>query len=346
MMLSGWLTRIARIGLLLLAAADVVAAGEKVRLALPNTGLAMLPVYLAQGLGLYAEEGLEVERIVTQGGGLELRALSAGQVEFAFTSGDAVLIGLQNGHRLVMVYSGLHRPIFNWAMHKEAARQRGITDGSPVDHKLRALNGLTLGLSQLGALPQHLAEYAIRKAGLTPHKDVRFAALGAGSMWLAGLESRKVDVAVTAVPLPEMAAQNGRTILFINNARGEDPSLSEFLMGNLVVRPDYLRRNPETVRKVVRAMFQANRFALTNPPEKTAEILQPFLAQTEAKALLEGVKATLPALNPDGYTSERAVIVTNEVLEQAGLLTKPAPFADIVNNEWVPVQRGLSPWSH
>lgn len=61
--------------------------------------------------------------------------------------------------------------------------------------------------------------------------------------------------------------------------------------------------------------------------------LWPFLAQTEPKVLLEGVRAALPALNPDAYISNQAMAGPSEILGQAGLLTKPVPFAVILTNE-------------
>jgi NitT/TauT family transport system substrate-binding protein len=306
----------------------------------------MTPVYLAQGLGFFADEGLEVERITTQGGGLELKALLAGQVEFTFTSGDTVLTAYQQGQRLVMVFSGMHRLIFNWGMNKDAARERGVTDGSPVDHKLRALSGLTLGVNQLGGLPQYLVDYALAKVGLSPHKDAKVVFLGPDAAWLAVLESRKIDVAFAPVPFPEGIRNQSKAFLLINNAQGEDPAFPEFLMANLMVRPDYLRKHPETVRRMVRAMFHANHWALTNPPERVAEVLQPFLPRIPPWTLAEGVRTVLPALTQDGLTTERAVEITADVLEKAGLLKKKPPFDEIVMNELVPRQRRLPMPSH
>jgi sulfonate transport system substrate-binding protein len=312
------------------------AAGEKVRLAIPATALSMLSVYLAQGLALFGDEGLEVEGIATQGGGLEIKALVADQVDCAFTSGDAILAAIQRGQQLAVVFSGMNRPIINWAMAREVAMSRGLTASSPLDQKLRALKGLTIGLDQRGALAEHLAEYALWKAGLKPNSDVKLVSLGSGPEWLSRLQGRRADVALGVVPLPEMAVAQGSAILLIDNTRGEDPSFPEFLMGNLTVRRDYLERSPQTVRKMVRAMYRANRWALANPPETVAEVLQPFLSRIEPSALLDGVKAVLPAVTPHGRTTERAMEVTREVLEKAGLLKKEVPIRGVVVNDYVP----------
>jgi hypothetical protein len=51
--------------------------------------------------------------------------------------------------------------------------------------------------------------------------------------------------------------------------------------------------------------------------------------------LLSGVKSVLPALSADGRTSERSVQITQDVLEQAGILKKRAPFGELVSNDFL-----------
>ena len=61
----------------------------------------------------------------TGGGGPDIRALIAGDVEFSFTTGDNVILAHQEGKRLLMVMSGLNKVFINWAMHREAAKSEG-----------------------------------------------------------------------------------------------------------------------------------------------------------------------------------------------------------------------------
>jgi ABC-type nitrate/sulfonate/bicarbonate transport system substrate-binding protein len=57
----------------------------------------MLPVFLAQNRGTFAEEKLEVDVTSTNGGGPDIRALIAGDVDFSFTTGDNVILAQQEG---------------------------------------------------------------------------------------------------------------------------------------------------------------------------------------------------------------------------------------------------------
>jgi sulfonate transport system substrate-binding protein len=234
-----------------------------------------------------------------------------------------------------MVMSALNKVFINWAMHKETAKAKGVTESMPLDQKIKALKGLTVGVTNPGALTAHLAAFVIRKAGYNPQQDVQIIPVGAGPTWLAALENRKVDVALTAPPVPETAISRGFAVMFINNAKGEDPSIPEFLMENLIARPETVNKDPDLVRRMVRALTRANQWAIKNGAEQVADALKPFMAKTPAELLLSGAAAVLPALNSDGRTSERSFQVTQDILEQAGILKKRATYAELVNNEFL-----------
>ena len=116
--------------------------------------------------------------------------------------GDNVVLAQQEGKKLIMVMSGLNKLFINWAMHKDVAKSKGVTESMPLADKIKALKGLTVGVTNPGALTAHLAAFVIRKAGYNPQQDVNIVPIGSGPTWLAALENRKVDVALTAPPVP------------------------------------------------------------------------------------------------------------------------------------------------
>jgi NitT/TauT family transport system substrate-binding protein len=310
-------------------------APRKVKMTIPVVAHSMTPVYVAQTRGFFSDEKLEIDITSTGGGGPDIRALIAGDVEFSFTTGDNVILAHQEGKRLLMVMSGLNKVFINWAMHKETAKAKGVTESMPLPEKLKALKGLTVGVTNPGALTAHLAAFVIRKAGYNPQQDVQIIPVGAGPTWLAALENKKVDVALTAPPTPETAISRGYAIMFINNAKGEDPSIPEFLMENLVARPETVQKEPDLVRRMARALVRANQWALKSTPEQVADAVKPFMAKIDAELLLSGARSVIPSLSPDGRTSERSFQVTQDILEQAGILKKRSAYAELVTNEFL-----------
>src|SRR5882724_650551 len=310
-------------------------APRKVKMTIPVVAHSMTPVYIAQSKGFFADEKLDLDITSTGGGGPDIRALIAGDVEFSFTTGDNVILAHQEGKKLMMVMSGLNRVFINWAMHKESAKTKGVTESMPLAEKIKALKGLTVGVTNPGALTAHLAAFVIRKAGYNPQQDVNIVPVGSGPTWLAALENRKVDVALTAPPVPDTAISRGFAILLINNAKGEDPSIPEFLMENLIARPETVAKDGDTIRRMARALTKANQWALQSTPEQVAEALKPSMTTIQPELLLAGVQAVRPALSKDGRTSERSVQVTQDILEQAGILKKRVAFSDIVTNDFL-----------
>jgi ABC-type nitrate/sulfonate/bicarbonate transport system substrate-binding protein len=323
------------LAMILLSGVASAQAVKKVKLTIPVIAHSMLPVFLAQNRNYFADEKLDVEVNSTNGGGPDIRALIAGDVDFSFTTGDNVILAHQEGKKLTMVMSGLNRLFINWAMHKDVAKAKKITESTPLADKLKALKGLTIGVTNAGALTAHLANFVVRKAGLNPQTDAQIIAIGSGPTWLAALENRKVDVALTAPPTPDTAINRGYAILFINNAKGEDPSFPEFLMENLIIRPETAAKDQDTVRRMVRALTRANQWALKSTAEQVSDALKPSMTTIAPDLLLAGVKAVLPTLSNDGRTSEKSFQVTQDVLEQAGILKKRAPYAELVNNDFL-----------
>src|SRR5258706_1451880 len=310
-------------------------AVKKVKITIPVIAHSMLPIFVAQNKNFFADEELDVEVNSTNGGGPDIRALIAGDVDFSFTTGDNVILAHQEGKRLVMVMSGLNKLFINWAIHKDAAKSKGITESTPLAEKIKALKGMTIGVTNAGALTAHLASFVVRKAGLNPQSDVNIVPVGSGPTWLAALENRKVDVALTAPPTPDTAISRGFAISFINNAKGEDPSIAEFLMENLIVRPETVAKDPDTVRRMVRALTRANPWALKSTAEQVAEAVKPSMTTIAADLLMSGVRGVLPTLSSDARTSERSVQITQDILEQAGILKKRAPYSELVNNDFL-----------
>ncbi|HKA32442.1 MAG TPA: ABC transporter substrate-binding protein, partial [Candidatus Binatia bacterium] len=60
---------------------------RKVKMTIPVVAHSMTPIYVAQSKGYFKDEGLEVDVTSTSGGGPDIRALIAGDVDFSFTTG-------------------------------------------------------------------------------------------------------------------------------------------------------------------------------------------------------------------------------------------------------------------
>lgn len=82
---------------------------EDVVLAVPNVALTFAPGYLAEDLGLFAKQGLNVKSVMIAGIG-SANAVISGSADFAEISGATLTRAAARGQRLLGIVSTLNRP--------------------------------------------------------------------------------------------------------------------------------------------------------------------------------------------------------------------------------------------
>jgi ABC-type nitrate/sulfonate/bicarbonate transport system substrate-binding protein len=229
----------------------------------------------------------------------------------------------------------LARNSLNIVIHRDAAREHGITEKSPLGDKIRALRGLKLSGFATGAIGHQIISHYLLKAGLDPQKDVQLVGLGTAPSLLLALERRQIDGFVAGSPLPEAAAARGFGLMIVDNAAGDDPDFAEFMMSVLMVLPDTAKQRPELLRKVVRALLRSNVWLADHPAEDALPLIKPALAGLEDTLILGGLRKVRLGIPRDGRITERAVMLTQEFLRTVGALKSPIPYDQLVTNEFL-----------
>jgi NitT/TauT family transport system substrate-binding protein len=316
------------------APAPTRAAPIKVRLSQPVAGLGYTSIYVANRNGYFADEGLDMEVLtLTTGGGPETQALIAGDVQFGATGTTILIASYQEGTPLLGIVSLLNRMNMHLAMRSDVVQAKGIGPQTPLRDKLAALRGTTIGVTRLGSLTDQVARYYVQKAGLKPGEDVTILAVGTGTAMMAALDNRLVDVVVDSTAALGEAVDQGLAIVVVSAASGEDPDLNDYLQQLITVRPDYARDNPETVRKVVRAVVRANRWVSEHSVGELADLLTEDLGQRPSEFLVQSVKLAIP---PDGRMTERGLLTNYDMMELNGTLKGRPPWTALVTNEYLP----------
>ena len=324
------------VALVFTAATPSESAAKRVIITQAVESLAFVGNYVARANGYFVDEDLAVEVISTRGGGPDIKANLAGKAEFSVAAGTYQINAVKAGGRLIAVMSCLNRSIVNSAIRKDVAKRLGITAKTPYMEKIKKMKGLTVGATRPGALTYNQGEYWIRQAGYTPQKEVKLIGAGAGPVLIAALERNKIQIAIQTIPVPETAIFRGHAIPFVTNSAGEDPKMDQFMMEVLLVRPDYAKKNPETVRKVVRALLKANNWINEHTAEEIREKIQIYFAKTDKRLLRTSIAAVKNAVSLDGIVTQRAVDITQNLLIAAGKLKKAFPRSVLVSDEYLP----------
>jgi len=309
---------------------------QKLRMTIPVPALPFYPVFVAQDRGFFTDEGIEMEVISTNGDGPDVDALIAGSVQFTVSTPNRLLQAYEQGKPLKAVMSVSNKMIINCFMNKESAEKAGIKDGMSFSDKIKRLKGMTYGGTRPGAFSYVMGIDYAKRAGLVPQKDLKLVAVGGGPQMIAAVENKQVDLGCFGPPVPELAVWRGKSVWFMNNALDEDKALSEFLFELTYVRPEYAKENPETVRKVLRALVRGSEWIVSATPQEHLDLLKKRFEAVDSKVLLDAVANVRAAIIPSGCITPQSVKAAADFMRRVDQLSKDVPFTAVADNSFLP----------
>jgi len=157
-----------------------------------------------------------------------------------------------------------------------------------------------------------------------------------GRKFLVYVDETRPRLQGTRLTAWELAQEGIDHVVIADNAAGEDPDFTEFMMDVLVASPETVKQQPELVRKVVRALLRSNAWLLDHPAEQAVPIMKPVLGRLDETIILVGLQKTRLGIPRDGRVTERAVTLTQEFLRKVGALKTTIPYDQLVTNEFLP----------
>lgn len=238
--------------LLLLGLPPGAGAADKVTifLGLPTHHIAYTPFYVAEGLGFFKDEGLDVHLVPSAGSGAAAKNMMAGQGLLANTTPSTIFSFREKNIPIVSTFN-----IAQKAINKIVA-----LEGSSV---VRAMDfkGKTVGVASTGGAA-HYDFLATARAGGVGDEDVKIVTVGFGPSSLQALLSKQIDVLATSITPFGIFAYQSRTAPWklreIPNVGEELPSMS------LATSEKSLATDRETITRVQRALAKAFVFMRTN----------------------------------------------------------------------------------
>lgn len=237
------------------AAAGAVPAFAKDRLnaAMSTTGFAYLPLLVADAMGFYGDQNLDVQFTLTGGDSKSMAALVGGGAQVYAGAVSPILRARASGTEAVAVGAILTQYASNLAMSGEWAKSKGITPASPVADKIKALRGATVAITAPGSGTDHLMRFLAKSAGLDPERDMTITALGTGETMTAALLQKRIDGFTVSAPAAENAVKNHGAIMLLNFARAEVKELDGFLYIGFAARESWAKDNPDLLARFLKA---------------------------------------------------------------------------------------------
>ena len=253
------------------------------------------PVYLAQELGHFRDEGLRVSIDEFSGGSKVLESMMAGSTDVMCDNYNVILFMAAQGRQLKAFAVTTVVPTFLLAVSPtKVNRIRSVED----------LKGALVGVGSFGGSQYRIPEYFLTRHGLAID-DVKPIATGVGPSAVAALEHGKVDVGIlnsSAFRVLKRRPPGTRALLDPRSRDGcrELFGVDAFPTGCLMATPAWVDRHPDTARRLARAMVKTLRWIHAHSTEEVRARLGEKFRTEDGEADIVTLRDIIAGLSTDG----------------------------------------------
>jgi NitT/TauT family transport system substrate-binding protein len=278
---------------------------------------ATLPWAVALKKGFYKDEGLDIKDIITtQGGGTSLRNMLANNLPFAGIGMSAALAGIRQGIDLRIVMSGSnHIGELSWATRPDS-----------TVNSLKDLAGKKIAFTSPRSTTEMIVRNAIDNAGMSGKVEILpIGGLGPG---LSALSVGAIDATPVVDPTLTLNAERYK-VLF--RAADIFPKIT-WTVG--VATREFTEKNPDTIRKFIRAHRRAVEYMEKNRDEAAQIYADVF----EFK--LEEAQKLLPKYFDWGHWSygdfsKEGLETMSKGLMTVGEIDKPVDWSKVIDQSFL-----------
>jgi NitT/TauT family transport system substrate-binding protein len=235
---------------------------EKSKVAIAVGGKAAfyyLPLTIAEQLGYFKAEGLEVEISDFAGGARALQALVGGSADIVSGAYEHT-INMQSKNQFIRSFVLLGR-----------APQIAVgvsTRAMPNYRSLADLRGKKIGVSAPGSSTNMVANLVLSRAGIKA-SDVSYVGVGTSAGALSALRSGQIDAMSNTDPVMTMLEQKGE-VKIISDTRTLKGTLDVFggpmPAACFYTRGEFIEKNPNTCQALANAIVHALKWLQTAGP--------------------------------------------------------------------------------
>jgi NitT/TauT family transport system substrate-binding protein len=267
-----------------------------VRLAIGGQNqMVYLPTTLAQELGFYKEEGLDVELQDFQGGAKALQALVGGSADVVSGFYDHTIQMAAEGREVVAFVTMLRYPGLVLTTSPQAAAS--IT-------KIEDLKGKIAGVTTAGSSSQMFLTFLLTRHGVAA-ESVSVTAIGSAATAIAAVEHGKVDVGWLADPSFTFVKQRNPSVRVLADLRTAEGVKSAFGTEDYPAAVLYsygawIREHRDSAARLARAIVRTLDWMHQHTPQEIAARTPKSLRGEDDALYVEALKSSMPMFSTDG----------------------------------------------
>jgi NitT/TauT family transport system substrate-binding protein len=225
-----------------------------------------LPYKLAEQLGYYKEQGVDMQLSTEQDGGVG--------AEDAMISGQVDMSGAWYNHTYDFQLQG--KDIISVVQLSGAPGERVMCSPAANVHSAADLKGKSVGVTDLGSGTDTLTQFIASKAGLKSGKDYKTVKAGAGATAIAAIKNGLADCVMTTQPTVAAMESQGvaQSAIDLATTDGVTQALGgAWPAASIIAKKEWVDANKDTVQKVVNALVKTMHWISTHSAQDIADKL-------------------------------------------------------------------------
>lgn len=256
-----------------------------------------LPLTVAESLGYFKAEGLDVTIADFAGGSQALRAVVGG-------SADVVSGAFE--HTLNMQAKG--QPLRAFVLQGRAPQiVLGINPKTmPAFKTVADLRGKKIGVTAPGSSTNVMANFVLAKAGVRPN-EVSIIGVGAGNGAVAAMRSGQIDAISNLDPVITLLQRSGDLKVVSDTrvvAEAEKVFGGPMPAGCLYAPVPFIEKNPGTAQALANAIVRADKWIQAAGPGEIIKAVPESYLLGDRAVYIDAFLAGKGALSPDGMIPE------------------------------------------
>ena len=303
----------------LTAQAQAQGALEKTKVHIAVGGKAAfyyLPLTIAEQLGYFKAEGLDVTISDFAGGSQSLRAVVGGSADVVSGAYEHT-INMQAKNQILQCFA---------LMGRAPQLSVGIATSKAAAYKsAKDLKGLKIGVSAPGSSTNMLVNQMLAKEGLKP-TDVSIVGVGTGAGAIAAVKSGQIDAISNTDPVMTKLEQDGavKIIADTRTLKGTEQVFGGPMPAACLYAPiAFVRNNPNTAQALTSAIVRADKWLQRASPQDILKTVPESYLLGDKALYLFAFSKVREAFSPDGYIADAGPKTTLKVMPGINPEIKP-----------------------
>lgn len=252
-----------------------------------------LPLTIAEQLGYFKDEGLDLTIVDFAGGSRALQAVVGGSADVVSGAFEHTVNMQFKGQPMrAFVLQGLAPQIVLGVNPKTMANFKSVAD----------LKGKKIGVTAPGSSTNVLVNFVLAKAGLKP-SDVSIVGVGASNGAVAAMRAGQIDAISNLDPVITLLQRSG-DLKIVSDTRIVSEAEKVFggpmPAGCLYCPQPFIDKNPNTVQAMANAMVRANKWIQKAGAGDIIKVVPESYLLGDRAIYIDGFLAAQKALSPDG----------------------------------------------